>query len=181
MSEILGSIATKLYGGDADAVAGLVQQALDQAQADLEAARDKLVALEEEPEHRATRLTEIPGQIAGAQHDLDEIESQLAALPLPQEPAALTDARRTKLQAERLALNAQIAVWNAERAKYEARGKLLPLQHDRWQRRVTHGEKLVAAWQSIVDRQRSLEADQQRREAVQAEALAHPLVQLIAA
>jgi 5-methyltetrahydrofolate--homocysteine methyltransferase len=30
MSEILGSIATKLYGGDAQAVAGLVQQALDQ-------------------------------------------------------------------------------------------------------------------------------------------------------
>ncbi|MHC4127084.1 MAG: mechanosensitive ion channel domain-containing protein [Planctomycetota bacterium] len=157
-----------------------LRQALDQAQADLKAARDRLGALKAEPEHRDTRLTEIPQQIAGTQQDLEDNETQLAALPLPEEPAALTDARRLKLQAERLALDAQIAVWNAERAKYEARTELLPLQQERWQRRVSQGEKLVAAWQGIVDQRRSEEAARQQQEALRAAARARPQVKHIA-
>ena len=74
----------------------------------------------------------------------------------------------------------QISGWESERQSYEARRELLSLQRERWQRRVKHADELVAAWQGIVDRRRSVEAEQQQREAAGAAARAHPRVQPIA-
>jgi potassium efflux system protein len=163
-----------------DATLAQLQQSLEQAQADLKAAQEKLNEIDAEPKRREGRLTEIPQQIAGARTDLEEIEPQLASLPLPDESPALTEARRADLLARRRLLQEQLSAWEKERQRYEARRELLSLRRERWQRRVSHGEQLVAAWQGIVDRQRSQEADQQRRDARRAAARAHASVQPIA-
>jgi potassium efflux system protein len=163
-----------------DATLAQLQQSLEQAQADLNAAGDRITDLEGEPGRQDGRLAEIPQQIASAQNDLEDVEQELASLPLPDESPALTEARRTELSARRRLLKQQIGAWEKERQRYEARRELLPLQRERWQRRVRYGEELVAAWQGIVDRQRSLEAEQQRRDAGRAAARADPRVQPIA-
>jgi potassium efflux system protein len=163
-----------------DATLAQLQQALDQVQADLKAAQEKLRELKAEPARRDTRLEEIPPQIASAQNDLEEVEQQLAGLPLPEESPALTEARRTEVEARRQLLQEQLSNWEKERERYEAAREFMPLQQERWQRRVNQGEKLVAAWQAIVDQRRSEEAARQQREALKAAALASPQVKHIA-
>ncbi|MHC4102239.1 MAG: hypothetical protein ACYSW1_15325, partial [Planctomycetota bacterium] len=163
-----------------DATLAQLQQSLDQAQADLKAAQEKLRELEAEPARRDGRLEEIPPQIATAQNDLEEVEQQLASLPLPEESPALTEARRTELEARRRLLQEQLSNWEKERERYEAAREFLPLQQERWQRRVSQGEKLAAAWQAIVDQRRGEEAARQQREALKAAALARPQVKHIA-
>jgi potassium efflux system protein len=163
-----------------EATLAQLQQSLEQAQADFKAAQEKLRDIEAEPKRREGRLTEIPQQIAGGQNDLEEVEQELAALPFPGESPALTEARRTELAARRRQHQEELSAWEKERQRYEARRELLSMRRDRWQRRVSQGEKLVAAWQGIVDRRRTQEAEQQRREAVRAAARAHPRVQHIA-
>jgi potassium efflux system protein len=163
-----------------DATLVQLQQTLEQAQADLKAAQEKLKEFEAEPARRNGRLAEIPPQIAAAQNDVEEVEQQLAGLPLPEESPALTEARRIELEARRRLLQEQVSTWEKERQRYEARRDLLPLRQERWQRRVSQGEKVVAAWQGIVDQQRSQEAEQQQRDAQRAAARAHPQVKHIA-
>jgi potassium efflux system protein len=163
-----------------DATLAQLQQSFDQAQADLKAARDKLKELEGEPARRETRLSEIPEQIAGAQQALEEVEQQLASLPRPEESPQLTDARRARLQAERRAFQEQIAAWEKERQNYDARKELLPQRRERWVRRAAAQEKLVKAWQDLVELRRAADIRRQQQEASRAAARAHPLVAPIA-
>ena len=167
---------------DLTAGAGLTRfdQALKQAVADLDAARQELSGLADEPQRRATRFDEIREQIATAQQQLDEANTQITALPVQDESPSLTDARRTRLRATRLALEQRIAFLVQERGNYEARNDLLPLRHELAARRVAQIELLVADWQAIVDEQRADDIQRQQHDAKQAVARANPVVAPIA-
>ncbi len=157
-----------------------LQQALEQVQADLKAARDRLKELEAEPQRRDTRRAEIGEQIANAQQRLEEINQQLAGLPLAEDSAALTEARRARMLTDRELLTVRIDLLDQERKNYDARRELLPLRRERWSRRVDQLQNLVTAWQEIVEARRAQDIERQQREATRSAALAHPLVAPIA-
>ena len=163
-----------------DATLADLEEALKAAHSELETARTRLRDLEAETVGRETRAGEIRDQIAAAQHDLEEIGASESALPLLDESPALTLARRTKLRADRQAVEAQTALLQEERKNYNARTELLPLKRERWVRRVAQQVKLETAWQAIVDEARAADIREKADEASRAAALAHPLVAPIA-
>ncbi|MHC4218267.1 MAG: mechanosensitive ion channel domain-containing protein, partial [Planctomycetota bacterium] len=162
------------------AVLADLEELLKAALSELETARVRLREVETETAGRETRAGEIREQVSGAQLDLEEISANESALPLPGESPALTLARRTKLRADRQALEAQAALLREERENYDARTELLPLRRERWVRRIAQLVSLEAAWQTVVDEARAADIRQKAADATRAATLAHPLVAPIA-
>ncbi len=142
-----------------------LQQALQQTEADLKAARDRLKEVEADQVKRETRRGEIAKQVASAQQRLEQVRALLTVPVAPEEPAAVTEARRARLLAERRLLELRIAAADSERANDEARRELLPLQRERWLERVAQQEKLAADWHQLVEAERGRDIERKRREA----------------
>lgn len=135
--------------------------------------------LSSELKRRADRRLEIPRLISAARQRLEELRVEEAAGPLPDEPAEVTGARMLLVAARRQALEREIQAHEKELQSYEARSELLALRQDDTSRRVSRLEKLVKAWQGIINDRRRGEAEQaaiEARRQRQASANAHPLV-----
>ncbi len=145
-----------------------LQQGLQQAEADLKAARDRLKEVEADQLKREARRGEIAQQVASAQQRLEHVAAQLTVQVAPDEPAPVTEARRARLLAERRLLELRVAAADSERANDEARRELLPLQRERWLERVAQQEKLVADWHKLVEAERGRDIERKRREASEA-------------
>ena len=143
-------------------------------QAEVDTARTLLRDIEASLADRVENDDEIRGAHAALRHDLQEIELQLGALPLPDESPALTSARMSKLSSDREATVQLIEVLTQERENLEARRELLPLRRDRWTRRINQLTGLEAAWQKIVDDARAKDIRRKRDEATRAQSRAHP-------
>ncbi len=157
-----------------------LQQALQQTEADLKAARDRLKEVEADQAKREARRGEIAQQVATAQQRLEQVTAQLIVPVAPEEPAAVTEARRARLLAERRLLELRIAAAESKRANEEARRELLPLQRERWLQRVAQQEKLSADWHNLVEAERGKDIERKRREATEA-AQRHEVLAPIAA
>ncbi len=179
-AELAGALPELRPEPPAGATLAQLAEGLEGAQAELAAARDALKNVDDEAQQRASRRERIGEELAAAEKAQSDARQALSALPLPEEPVALTDARRVKLEAELAALDRRTASLKAERAAAEATRDLLPLEQERWTRTMNQLAKLVGAWQVLVDKARAADIERQRREAAQAAALAHPLVAPIA-
>jgi potassium efflux system protein len=157
-----------------------LHQALQQAEADLKAARDRLKDVEADRVKREARRGELAAQMASDQERLGQVAAQLAAAAPEGESPAVTEARRARLLAERRLLELRIAAAESERASDEARRELLPVLRDRWVQRVSQQENLVAAWHRLVEDERDRDIERQRREAIDA-ARRHDVLALVAA
>ncbi|MEE8459639.1 MAG: hypothetical protein V3S08_07185, partial [Phycisphaerales bacterium] len=113
-----------------------LDEALQSVQAEVDTARTRLRDIEVSLADRVENDDVIRERQAELRHDLQEIESQLGALPLPDESPALTAARISKLNSDREAMVQWVEVLTQERENLEARRELLPLRRDRWTRRV---------------------------------------------
>lgn len=143
------------------------ETALAQAQTELNQAQEELTRLEAEPTRRADRRLKIPAQIEDAGKKLDDVKTQLAAVPAVDEPKALTAARTLFLRARRQALTQDIARCTSELESYNAEDVLLPMRRDLALRQVTLKKQLVAAWQKIIHNRRQREAEAKLNEAKQ--------------
>lgn len=138
---------------------------LDQANAELAAARQLVVDLQAESARRSERRVKLPELIAQARQQLTDAEARAPPAPAEGEPPQLTQARELLRRAQLATLRRNAEALEAELASYEARTDLLPARRDQAQRRVSEKEALVAAWQSLVARQRQVEAARAAREA----------------
>lgn len=136
--------------------------------------------LSAELKRRADRRIEIPRLASAARQRLEELKTEEAAGPLPDEPADLTASRMLLVKARRNALQQELETYEKELQSYDARSELLTLRQDDASRRVARLEKLVREWQRLVNEQRRGEAEQvaeearkKRREA----ANSHPAIQ----
>jgi potassium-dependent mechanosensitive channel len=163
-----------------DATLDALRHLRDQAEADLNAARERLVQLQRERDHRAIRRAEIPAELAGARSDLEELRQQLEAIPAADQPNALRRARQAELRAHERKLDAKIDALTKEIANYDARTELLPLRVERANRRVLAREAQLREWQGIVDQRARAEAAEQAQAARRAAAEAHPALRSIA-
>ena len=136
-----------------------VEQLLNQANADLQAARQQSADLQTETTKRNERRTLLTDQIARTRQILADFDGSSTTVARESDSSLLIDARRVLLRAQNLALIREVESQEAELASYDARRDLLPARRDRAQRRVSDAEKLVSAWQAIVTKQRLAEAE----------------------
>ena len=128
---------------------------LQEAEAELEAARARDSELQELSDHRAARRAEIPNELIAAQQSLGETSEALDATPAGSEFAV----RRTLLSARALEFEARIAQLEAERGLFEAQRDVLPLRVDRARRQLAIAEKAAAFWRERAEARRELEGE----------------------
>ncbi len=160
-----------------------LEQALSQATADLQTARQTTAELQAETTKRNERRTALPEQIANTRQRLAAADAAPTGQPREGEPAILADARGVLQRAQLESLRREVEALEMEAASYDARRDLLPARRDRAQRRVAQYEKLVSAWQGLVTAQRQTDAQQASREAQRLRreaARQHPVLKLFA-
>ncbi|MBI4882240.1 MAG: mechanosensitive ion channel, partial [Planctomycetes bacterium] len=141
-----------------------VEQLLKEAEAALANSRATADELQGEDAARRERSAQIPNDLATARARLAEVEEALAAVGAEADPRVAA-ARRLLLRAQRESLLREIDRNEQELASYVARADLLPARRDRALRRAAEAEKLVAAWQGVVEARRRDEADRAAEEA----------------
>lgn len=146
-----------------DATRADLEQRLRQAQSDLDAEKKSLADWEHERDRRTARRREIPELLSAARTRLQGV----IQLPPPAEgePPAVRLAHHALTQARRLAIEREIDAYSGALASDDARRDLLQARLDRATRRAAHLEKLVAAWQGVVQRRAQQESEQALREA----------------
>ncbi|MGP1345809.1 MAG: mechanosensitive ion channel domain-containing protein [Phycisphaerales bacterium] len=141
-----------------------VRQRVQEAAADLEAARAEFQRLQGEAARRTARLDEIPRLVA-------ELRTRLEDLRPPADAPALAAATLqqkgviAKRRAERTLVEAQIQRLESELSSYRARQDLLPLRRDRAQRRVETATRTLEQWQAIESQRSQAEASARQQEA----------------
>ena len=166
----------------AEASLDVLQQSLQAARSEVEQAKASRSAIEAVIHERAARRTEIPRLLVAARGQLDALKSMSRATD-PEEPPALTEARRVRRAAERLATKRQIDMLNTEAASYEARSELKLAQLDLAARRISEAGDLserlsdaVAAASAIALQQEQDQAQQ----AIEDAASRHPMLVAVA-
>lgn len=170
----LGSIAPS------DATLGQLQQLLSQAEATLVEAEAALQSLQEEPKRRADRRVEIPKLLDAAKAQLAELQKQMDAKPGADEPAELSAATRSLLEARSRGVAAEAAALQAESQAYETTGELISAQRDRAARRVADAQASVKSLRALVNDRRRQETEDQAIAARKASAQAHPAIRQLA-
>ncbi|NNJ92779.1 MAG: hypothetical protein HKP55_13970, partial [Gammaproteobacteria bacterium] len=137
-----------------------MEQLLEQAESELDIARNTAAQLDAEKLRRAARRLELPKLLTDAGMRLNAAEDMLKDTPPSnQSPAlvsalkALNLARTATIQMERQALQNELA-------SYEARGGLLKARLQMADRQIAMHERLVAFWNQQVNKERSREAEE---------------------
>jgi potassium efflux system protein len=145
-------------------------------------ANEKLSALAAEATRRVSSRKEIPALINAAREQLAKLNQQLLVPASPDIPAPLILAQRTLLLAHRQALEQSIAAYEKELASYDATAELLPLEQRVATAQVRLLEQEAAKWRETENRllaqEAKRQADQARREAIQADPALKPLAQV---
>jgi potassium-dependent mechanosensitive channel len=157
-----------------------IDQLISKKQSELDEYRARLVELEAEPNRRANRRVEIPKAAGAARDHLAQVDEQLQVQPPVDEPAALTAARRTLLQAQHRAVEYEIQAYEKEISAYEATSESLPLRRDLSARRVALADREIKQWQATVNQRRQQEAEKQLQQAKLDAARAHPAIKRLA-
>ncbi len=155
---------------------------LDAAEGRLRTERDLREKLQDVENTRALRRQEIPGEVVAATERLDAVRAALAAPAPPDEPAALTEAKRLRLLAELVKNERILAAREKELTNYEVRKALLPLRRQFRDRRIEIESRTIAQLQSAISRREISEAEAERAAAAaarRAAADAHPVVQTV--
>jgi len=114
-----------------------VEQQLAKTKADAVAVATKLAEIEKELEASTSRPNQARQAITEAKRALDELEAELALPPPPDEPAALTEARRWTLEAQRQALRTEVLMLDQELLSESARSELLKAKQGLTARNLT--------------------------------------------
>ncbi|HMN94982.1 MAG TPA: mechanosensitive ion channel [Phycisphaerales bacterium] len=152
----------------------------DDAEANLRLGQDRLAELERENAVRTERRAQIPGELAAARSELEEVESRLAAMSLAGVVGELGIAEGDELVARQRALTTLIEALRAEQSTDEARAELEPLRRERAQRRITAREAVLREWRTAVDRRVAADAEADAAAARAALEAAPPEVRAIA-
>ncbi len=139
-----------------------LRRALDQSEADRQAAQGALDELERDAERRAERAAALPDELARARQEAAQLEESLRAAA---DGDALSEARRALLGARLAAERRQVAALEAESTCLEAERELVALRVQRGKRRVQRAAELAASWQERVSQERKRRAEADAREA----------------
>lgn len=165
-AELAQSPAEPAIGLPADAGVAQIERALDQARAELDAARTRLGEIAAERIERERKRSVLPDRITAARNRLSDLADDLATIA-PETTPALANAQRTLILARQREARANIRAIERELANIQLRTdlQLLDLRRDRAARRLAQAETLTSKLQSFLTEQRLREADRAAREA----------------
>lgn len=163
----------------ADASIDSLEQMLKQRQSDLATLHSQLDQLKNQLSAEKARPDAARKSISQAKQRLDQIAAELAALPRADEGAALTEARRAALDAERPALTAKIDMLKQELSSNETRVDLLNAQRDLLQDKASALEQAVTRVHDALDARHREEAALAARKAQQAKHAAVGKAQIV--
>lgn len=142
-----------------------LQELLAERQQQLTATQQQLTDLEKEVKRRGVRKVDLPQAINEAKARVAEIEQKLKTAPPPGE-SPMMQAAREGLQAARYAAATQeLETLQRELASYEAESELLPLRRDLIVRQSNPLESDVRDLTKLVNQRRTIEAQQQAKQA----------------
>lgn len=135
-----------------------LEQGLAQAEAELKAAREEALALENEAQSRTRLREEIPGVIARTRQEIQSVADEIASRTTlgALDPASRSELLR--LMVRRRSLEQTVASLEKEQASIEARRESLRARQDRAARLVTQSERRVEAWRQRLNEAREAEA-----------------------
>ncbi len=144
-----------------------MELALTSAESEERSAKDAVDRWEAEGRVRATRVPEIPAELAALQQELTEFDDVLHALDEARPDIEPERGRHVLARARSQSARSEIAALEAERAFYEVRREVLPLRLDRWVRRHNSAKRRVADLRDLVNRKRQEKANDATKEAAQ--------------
>lgn len=156
-----------------------LEQILVKEQAERAALQTKLAEIDVQLEQQINRPAEARQRQVEAKGELEEVLKALAAAPLPDESAALTEARKWSQLSLQRRLKAEIQSIEQELLTQPARLELLQLQRDQVARDLETAAARVGLAQEQITQLRKAEARQAERAAVAAQqdvAGKHPLL-----
>ena len=159
----------------ADSSRADLEQRTRLVQSDLDAARKTLADWERERDRRTSRRKELPELLTTAKARLQTL-GDTPATPEAELSGAARRAQQALGDARRVAIEREIEAYNSEVLSYDARRELLQARLDRASRRVGHLEKLLAAWQQLVQDRARKESEAALREAREQLRRAHPAI-----
>ncbi len=162
-----------------DATLSQLEQGLEQARAELAAARQQAEYWQNESSRRVERRPVALDLVSQLRARVSELDQDIRGLATA-EPSLVIEARRVAAQAQRMAAMREIEALEAEVRCYDARRDITPARRDRALRQVGNADKLIEIFQRLVSDRRqleaqaaALEAERLRREA----ARQHPVLQ----
>ncbi len=142
-----------------------LQELTAERQKQLQATQQQLAELEIVIMRRGVRKLELPQAITEAKSRVAEIEQRIKA-PAPTGESAAMQAARETLQGTRFAAaTAELESLQRELAAYEAESELLPLRRDLLVRQANPLEQDVRDLTKLVNQRRTVEAQQQAKQA----------------
>lgn len=144
-----------------------LDKTVQQKTVDLESFKQAVTETSNAIAAREKRLLELPTAIAEANTRLSQIEAELNASPLNDEPKVVTEANSTLLDQRRAAVKSELDALKAENAWHVASGELLPLKRDNARRQLDAQQAELKLWQEAATRKRGTEVD---RDILEAEA-----------
>lgn len=160
-----------------------LEQELAKADRELSDLKQAQSQAESELATRANRRKDVRSLLFSAPQRLQELDRQLAAPTPADEPPLLTLARRTELQARRLAVEQEIPACQNELAKYDAEDAqdLVRLQRDLKIQEAAFAERRLQLLDGRVKLLRATEASEAVRQAEEEAVRAQPLLREFAA
>ncbi len=161
--------------------ASQLEQRRVQLQTEVDAQRKRFDQLTDEPTRRRNRLAELPGLVQQAQTQLGEVNAQLETAAPPGENSEVTQARRTQLRAQKLALQVELDRLNREQLFYTATAELLPEQRALAKQQLDDSLKLLETIQRTIDQQQESILQRLARETAELAKNSPPQLQPLAA
>jgi potassium-dependent mechanosensitive channel len=171
-------------GGAAHMPVAELEKLLVTERANLSIREGRLAELEEALTQEAERPVAIRNRLTEAVLRQEQISAELGYQPPSNENSAMTEARRWLLEAELLALRAEIRMLNEELSSQPMRVALLEAQREQATKTTDSIRAGINQLDAEVGKRRRLEADAAKAHADAAERAAlgtHPLVQKLAA
>lgn len=130
-----------------------LEQRRVQLQTEIDSQRKRFDQLTDEPTRRRNRIAELPAAVQTTQSQLAQLKTQLETAAPPGEKAEVTQARRTQLLAQQLALQAELDRLNREQLFYTATADLLPEQRALAKRQLDDSLILLETIQRTINQQ----------------------------
>ena len=145
-----------------------LEQQVQQEQAQLAAAKDRLAGWNDQLNKQKDLLEHLPEKNAEAKARLKSVNEELQSQLPAGDPALATESRRWLLRAKQLKLNAEIKVYEQQLNSHEILVSLLTAESDLATREIAGREALMKAWQAQAAERLQQEAAEVREEAEEA-------------
>lgn len=153
-----------------------LRAAYQAAHTNFETYRDRLASLHTEIESRTNRTQILPELISQARAKFEEVNSQLAAQPVGDEPQALQAAKRLRAEAVRLQRWREWECLQQEAKTYAEAARVMSLKADLADRDAKATQRQVTELAKVLAEREKYEANQQAAAARSAANKVHPAV-----